>query len=307
MDKIIDILTPLLLLIAAGFASVRFDLLKREHIDGLGRFVISIGLPLMIFNAFATRSIHEAVQPAYLSAYAAASVCGFVFGWLYSKKSGHPPKLSALNGMAFGMANSGLIGMPLLTMAVGADKAGLFFAMNVLVEMLIVVPATLILLDMAQNSGISVAASFKKAFGNLFKNPIMLGLIFGLLVSLSGIKLPAAVMKTASLLASAASPLALFVIGAGLYGLAVRGRRKEMLKLGLLRTMMFPSLVVGFLLLLNVPRDVLFVGSLFSASAIPSTYGLFGRQHGYTQETSALLLTVTILSLLPVTLVLLMM
>lgn len=287
-----------------GYASLRFELLTREHVGGLGRFVIDVGLPVLIFNTVASRPVYEAVQPKYLAAYAAASVCGFLFGWLYSRKIGAVPTLAALNGMGFGMSNSGLIGFPMLSMAVGTEKAGVFFVMNVLVEMLLIIPTMLILLDLAKNSEMRLTAALQKAFLNLFKNPIMLGLMAGLLVSLSGITLPSPLMKTAAMLAGATSPLALFVIGAGLYGLVMKGRRTQILQLGLLRTAMFPLLVIGFLVLLDVPHDVLMIGALLGSAGIPSSYALFGRQHGHGQETSALLLAVTLMTLLPVTLAL---
>lgn len=306
METVLAVLFPLLLLVATGYAAVRFGLMTAQQVSGLGRFLVTVGLPLLIFRAFASRPLQETVQPTYLAAYAAASVCGFLFGWWYSRRLGKPPAMAALNGMGFGMANSGLIGFPLAAMAIGAERAGVFFAMNVLVEMLLVVPATLMLLDMARDGSLS-AASVRRAAANLFKNPIMLGMLAGLTVSLSGITVPQPLMKAVSLLADATSPLALFVIGASLFGLAVQGGRRAMLALAAIRTLMFPTLVVGFLLLFQVPREVLMAGALFGSAAVPSSYALFAAQHGHGPEASALLLAVTLLSLLPVTVVLLLM
>ena len=66
--------------------------------------------------------------------------------------------------------------------------------------------------DMPKKEGI------KKAFFNILTNPIIIGIIIGLLASLVRLQLPAILDKTVNSIAHTATPIALICIGAGFEG-----------------------------------------------------------------------------------------
>lgn len=305
MLAVFNIIAPIFFIIALGYMALRLSLLTREQISGLGSFVIRIGMPALIFNALTTRSIDEVVDVRYLIAYAMASVIGFAAGWYGTLRLSGNKKFAALNGMAFGMANSGFVGYPLLAMVLGNEKTGGFFAMNVLVEMVLVLPTMFILLDLADGKQKNIGATIKRIILNFFKNPMMLALFAGLIVAFAHIPVPQSIHKTAALLSAATSPLALFVIGAGLYGLVFEGRRSHMVWAAAIRMALFPILVSGCLWLSGASPEVVFAGTLFASAPVPSTYALFGRENGLGQQTAAIAMASTVLALLPITLVLL--
>lgn len=303
MSAIFNIILPVFLLIALGFALVRFEWLQRSHIDGIGQFLIRIGMPALIFHTISTRPIREMIDPVYLGGYTAASLFCFVAMWRFSRRRGQPPVLSVLNGLAGGMANSGFVGYPLLSMAIGSGAA-VFFAMNVLVENLLILPLMFILIDLAQDGSQSMGVMLKRIVLNLMKNPIILSLLVGLLVSFFGLPVPSVLAKITSMLSAATAPLALLVIGAGLFGLSVRGNVKELLLIASGCLLLMPLLTVLFLWLLGADRDTLYTGALLASVPTPSIYAVFGRLHGFGQQTAAVMLMTTLASVLPIFLVL---
>ncbi|MDO4433070.1 MAG: AEC family transporter [Alysiella sp.] len=304
MQAVLNIIAPVFAIIALGYAAVRFNLINREQTAGLGTFVIRIGMPALIFHALTARGLGATINNAYLLAYIVAAVLGFALGWFGTYKFTGNRAFAALNGMAFGMPNSGFIGYPLLAMVLGNEEAGGYFAMNVLVEMILVLPALFILLDLATGKNSNITTTLKRIIFNLLKNPMMLALLAGLLVSTSGIPMPIFIQKTTSLLAAATSPLALFVIGAGLYGLAFQSSNRHLLAIAAIRTTFFPLLVSGSLWLFGADKQTLFIGTLMSCAPIPTTYAIFAREHNLGAQTAAIALASTLLSLLPITLVL---
>lgn len=298
MAAIFNIILPVFLLIALGYAAMRFNLFTRGQIDGIGRFIMVVGMPSLVFNALATRPLSEVVDPVYLAGYGIGSAVSFAVMQRLCLRCGQPPVLSALNGLAAGMANSGFIGYPVLMMAVGGVAGG-FFAMNVLVESLVILPVMLVLIEIYRNGGGNWAEILRRIGAGLLRNPIVLALFSGLLVALTGTTLPAALTKTVATLAAAAAPLALFVIGASLFGLTVRGNMKDLLLGSMGKMVLMPASVVFFLWLFGADRDALFAGALLACAPTPSIYALFGRQYGYGGQTAGVMLLTTVVSAVP--------
>ena len=302
MLAILTITTPIFIIMAMGYFAVRFEFFTRDQLSGMGKFVIRVGLPMLVFSAIATRPIADVMNLTYLGGYALASLFSFLAGWGISKWRGQDGVLSALNGLGTGMSNTGFIGYPLLAMVIGAP-AGVFFAMNVLVENMLILPLMFILIDAAKGDT-NFAALLWRIAKNLLKNPIIMALMVALVFAVFGIPVPAVIDKVTSMLASASSPLALFVIGGGLYGLKVRGGLKDMAVITAGKLLMFPFLVVSCLWLLQADADTIFAGALLASVPMASMYPLFGQQYGFGRQTAAAMLVTTLLSFFSISLVL---
>lgn len=82
-------------------------------------------------------------------------------------------------------------------------------------------------------------AVIKRAFINILKNPIIIGIVAGLPFSMLGIKFPVIIDKTISSVAQTATPIALIVIGAGFEG------RKAVKKIK-------PTVIASFIKLIGI-------------------------------------------------------
>ncbi len=80
----------------------------------------------------------------------------------------------------------------------------------------------------------------------------MMAPILGMLVSASGISLPAAIITPMDMLAPSAAPVALFALGMSLSGLEVRRAGFDLAWLSLVKLIIHPLATWGLALLLNL-------------------------------------------------------
>ena len=138
----------------------------------------------------------------------------------------------------------------------------------------------------------------------LIKNPIMLAILTGTLLSAFGIGLPAPVLKTVDLFAAASAPVALFAIGASLVGLQVRGLGGDAGQIVIGKLLIHPLLVYfGFRLVGPVDPALKSTGIIMASMPMVSIYPLLGQRYGLGDMCAAALLISTMVSVLTITLV----
>ncbi len=81
----------------------------------------------------------------------------------------------------------------------------------------------------------------------LAKNPMIVAIVAGIVCSALDIHLPAFVESTIALVTTAASPVALFVIGGSLVGLRLEAQRTDIAAVALGKLIVHPMLVMGAL------------------------------------------------------------
>ena len=184
-------------------------------------------------------------------------------------------------------SNSGFIGYPIALQVLG-PPAAIALTLCVMIETLVMMPLVLVLGDSANNNGQGRLQVFGKALKNLCKTPIIIAIFAGLCLSLTGIELPAPALKAIDMLAMSSGPVALFVIGAGLVGLKIRGMRVDMARI-----------VTGKLILPMEP--VLQIAAVsFACSPMLSIYAVFGQRYGHEGLCAASLMIATSLSFITI-------
>lgn len=85
MLAIINITLPIFLLIAAGYLSVRFRLLEKSHMTGMGRYVLMVAFPSMIFHNLSSLSLSEVLIPSYLISCSLATIVMYMLSFVVAK------------------------------------------------------------------------------------------------------------------------------------------------------------------------------------------------------------------------------
>ena len=104
-------------------------------------------------------------------------------------------------------------------------------------------PITVALIHGGRGDGTSWTAQLREVASAVLKNPIVLGLLAGFLVNLSGLVLPGGIDRIVELMGNAAVPTALFAMGASLVATPARGDRAPALVLTVLKLVVHPLLV----------------------------------------------------------------
>ncbi|WFM71658.1 AEC family transporter [Halomonas sp. CKK8] len=304
MLEILAITLPIFLLIGAGFTAARTGLLSRDNMQGVGTFVMYLALPSLIIRALTEHPLAEVFNPTYLLAYGLGSLATFLLGLALSMGlRGKRLDAGAIHALGMSASNSGFIGYPVALMAIG-PPAAIFMALNMVVETLFIIPTALILAEASRQNGNGVGQVARQTLARLTRNPVLIGLLIGMLLALTGLRLPGPVARAVGMLADAAGPAALFTIGGMLHGLKVRGMAMDVGQVVLGKLLLHPLVVLGAFLLLPDPDPMLIAGAmLFACAPMISVYPLFGKQYGQGDTSAAGLMVSTLASFVTISLV----
>lgn len=303
MLEILAITLPIFLLIGAGFTAARTGLLSRDNMQGVGTFVMYLALPSLIIRALTEHPLAEVFNPTYLLAYGLGSLATFLLGLALSMGlRGKRLDAGAIHALGMSASNSGFIGYPVALMAIG-PPAAIFMALNMVVETLFIIPTALILAEASRQNGNGVGQVARQTLARLTRNPVLIGLLIGMLLALTGLRLPGPLARAVGMLADAAGPAALFTIGGMLHGLKVRGMAMDVGQVVLGKLLLHPLVVLGAFLLLPDPDPMLIAGAmLFACAPMISVYPLFGKQYGQGDTSAAGLMVSTLASFVTISL-----
>ncbi len=295
MTQIVSVTAPIYILIAVGFLAVRSGLLSKADNQGLGRFVLYFCVPPLLFRAFAQRKVGEVVNFPFLAAYATGSlVVLFAALWYARKLRGNTMPASAMQAMGMCSSNSAFVGYPIALQLLG-PTAGVALALCTLVENLLTMPLSLALAESGDRSRWHHALA--QSLKGLAKNPMIIGIVAGIVYSALDIHLPAFIESTIALVATAASPVALFVIGGSLVGLRLDGQRADITAVALGKLIVHPLAVMGALWLMPETDPTLATAAvIFAAMPMLSIYPVLGQKYGQAGFCAAALLLTTVLS-----------
>ncbi len=295
MLEVLAITTPIYLLIGLGYLAGRGGLFTATELRVLGRFVLMFSLPALLFDAVSRRTLEEVLNGAYLFAYATGSLAVLGLGTAWARwRRGAPISLAALQGMGMSSSNSGYVGFPILQQLLG-PAAGAVLALTMLVENLLVMPLALALADAGGHG--SVRRALVQSLEGLVRNPLVIAIAAGLVFALAGWRLPLPAARTVQILAAAASPVALFVIGGTLVGLRLEGVRGDILRVAFGKLVLHPLAVFAALALLPAIEPTLRFGALvLAAMPMLGIYPVLAQKHHHERFCAAALLTTTVLS-----------
>lgn len=310
MLDILAITGPIYITIALGFATTRLGLFSKSDMRVLGKFVVNLALPALLFNALAQRSLGEILNGRYLLVYAAGSLLALGLGWLWARRGARQDgTTSAYYAMGTACSNSGFVGYPIALLTLG-PVAGVMLGLNMMVENLLLIPLLLALAERGDGHGGAWHRALRQSLGNLLRNPMVLGLLAGLLVSLLGWQLPSPVARTVTLFAQASGALSLFVIGGALVGLQIQGLRRQVAQIVAGKLLLHPLAVLGVLLLCEAAgmlplEPAMRVGVVLTA-AMPmlGIYPILAQKHGQEGLAAAALLGATVVSFVSISVLL---
>ncbi|WCN00273.1 AEC family transporter [Acidovorax sp. GBBC 1281] len=212
MLSVLSITFPFFALVLCGYLAARAGALPQAAIPGLNAFVLFFALPCMLFRLGANTPIGQLLDPAVACLYI---LCGLA---LVGATVALTRARLGWNDAAFGalvaaFPNTGFMGVPLLVALLGASAAGPAI-LTMLVDMVLTTSLCIALsrLDGVGTHGVAVAV--RRALRGMASNPMPWAIALGAVASAFQWKLPGPLDQTVAMLAGAASPVALFTIGA---------------------------------------------------------------------------------------------
>ncbi|MCG8428199.1 MAG: AEC family transporter [Chromatiales bacterium] len=266
--SVLTITAPIFALIALGYLVVSMGWVTREANRGMGAFVIYCALPALIFRALSGQSIEKVLNFHYLAGFGIGSLAALLlgFGIAYSVRQ-KPLDSAAFQGLGGSMANSGFIGYAIVIQLFGAI-AVIGVALSMLIDLLLLVPITIGLAELAQHQSASARHAVSQAFKRTITNPLVIAIAAGLIASLFNWQLTGPAKKVLDILADSAAAVSLFVIGGTLVGQTLRGQLKDIAQMTSVKLIGQP-VAVAFAIWLLPPFDPTFQATAIILAAMP--------------------------------------
>jgi predicted permease len=207
---------PFFAVIGLGYVSGRARFFSVEATAYLTRFVFYFALSAMLFGFAANLDIGAVFSWPFVLAYTLATTVVWlvVAGVALVRRTSR--EVAVFEAHAGVIGNVGFLGIPMLSLLLGPDAVGP--VLLVLAVDLIVFSSLLTMLVTGLRAGRVGLQTFGILAVGLAKNPMIVSVALGILWGTTGLTLPGPVNEFLTLLGAAATPCALFAIGASLAG-----------------------------------------------------------------------------------------
>ncbi|MFK7876410.1 MAG: AEC family transporter [Paracoccaceae bacterium] len=293
---------PFFALIALGYWAGRTRFFTQEATAYLTKFVFYFALSAMIFRFAANLELADVWDPQLLIGYlwGTAFVYGIATGVAFLR--GLNVEEAAIEAQCAAIGNIGFLGIPMLSLLMGERAVGIIMMM--LAVDLIVFSSLIVILITGGRDG-RMSLSILKTVGlGLLRNPMIVAIALGFIVSSFQVPIPDPVNEFLAILGGAATPGALFAIGASL---ATKSAERVVVAgwLSFAKLVLHPALVaIGLLWLF--PVDPYTAAVAIAASSLPVAGNIYMLAQHYgvaPQRVSAAILVSTTVSIATVTVV----
>ena len=276
MLAILAVTFPFFALVLCGYGATRRGMLPLLAIPGLNSFVLFFALPCMLYRFGASTPIAQLLNPSLMAVYLLCALLMVGLTVWVTRRGRIGWNDAAFGALVVAFPNTGFMGVPLLVALLGAPAAGPAIV-TITIDMVLTSSLCIALsrLDGAGAQGAGRAA--RLALKGVVANPLPWAIVLGALASGFGVALPGPIQATVGLLADAASPVALFTIGAVLarsqMNSAAPTPLAEVLPVVALKLVLHPLLVGGVglaAIAMGLPLERFALTVIVLVAALPS-------------------------------------
>ena len=197
--------------ILIGYVVGRFGVLGEHAPFVMSRLVYFVLSPALLFTVLADADVHVLFSSLLAVSLITALICCLLFAGIALLVLRRKLPEAIIGSLASGYVNANNIGIPVAVYVLGNPA---YSAPVILIQLLILAPISLTILDITTSGH----ASIWKTFSRPFTNPILIGSALGTVLAVTGIQLPDAVMEPFRIVGAAAVPLVLIAFGMSLHG-----------------------------------------------------------------------------------------
>lgn len=273
----LSLAAPLFLLVGVGYAVMRLGRWPADFSEALAQFVFSVALPAMLFRMMSDLSRLPPVDARLLIAFFGSCLIVFAIGRLLAR---YAFRLDGVAGSVFALggvfSNNVLLGLPLAKATLG-DAAVPAVALVLVFNALILWTLVTVSVEWSRHGSFTLRG-FALTAKSVATNPIVAAIVSGSLFGFAGLRIPGIVDAPLAMIAEAAAPMSLIVLGMGLAEYGVRDGWRQSVTICALKLVLQPLVVWTLARAIGLPsletRVVVLLGSL----AVGANVYLMSRQ-----------------------------
>ena len=287
---------PIFLVMLLGYILKNVHMLAEDFVTTANTLNFKVTLPVLLFLDISTANIRDVWDGSYVLFCSGVTTLCFFTIWGLSKLLIKKKELIGAFVQASFRSSAAVLGIAFIQNMYGSS--GMAPLMIVGTVPLYNIYSVLVLTFEARRDDEEIDTSrLTSAIKNIITNPIILGILAGLVVSVSGITFPVMVNKTLSSIASLATPLALIALGAGFEGKGALSKIKPTMVASFIKLLLQPAIILPFAIICGFEQEKLVAILIMLAS--PTTVSCYIMAKNMNNDgtlTSSIIVMTTFLS-----------
>jgi predicted permease len=285
VDALIGTAVPILFLIGTGFLSRKIGILKQGDERVLSAYVYFFALPALFFIDLSETSFVAETVSFIFAGITPIFVVVAIYVLLYavfrfSKNTLYLLTLSTVFGsLAF-------FGIPFISFAFPSQQSEQLATLAAATIGITAIAVSITTLEFYRLKESPKTEGLKQVAKGLSRNPLIISILLGILVSVVGVQVPSPVATFLHMLGGTTSAVAIFMLGAFLYGKKYANLKKAF-GLSLLRIVFLPTLVLAILTLFNLPSMEHSVLVLMHGMPVAVSLSVLSQRYNFFKETIA--------------------
>ena len=297
MDNLIfclNVTVPIFLTLLLGYFFRRIGLFDETFVNRMKKFVFVIPLPVLLFQDIAKIDIYEAWYPKMVLFCFAITSLSIMISVLLSRFL-HPSDIQGEFIQASYRSSAAILGIAIIQNLYG--NAGMAPLMIIGSVPLYNVMAVITLSLFAPDGGKLDTAKLIRTLKGIATNPIILGILTGMVWSLLHLPIPTILNTAVDNLGKTATPLGLMAMGGALKFGKAFARPKPLIACSFLKLVGYEAVFLPLAVLLGFSHDMLVAIIIMLGSATTVSCYIMAKNMDYDGDfTSGVVMTTTLLS-----------
>ncbi|WP_138934387.1 AEC family transporter [Roseovarius arcticus] len=299
MSALLDVVLPVFVVIGAGYLVVWLGWFAQSGVDGLIQFTQNFAIPCLLFTAISQLDLGDNFNAPLLFSFYAGALAGFTLGTFGARLIfGRSWEEAIAIGFCCLFSNSVLMGLPITERAYGASALEANFAIIAL-HSPFCYAVGITAMEITRARGVAPFAVARKVLTAMFSNALILGILLGVIVNMSGLAVPGPLQSGLDLIARAALPAALFGLGGVLVQYRPEGDLRVIAMVCVIALCVHPAITFALGMLFSLPDNAMRSAVITGAMAPGVNAYIFANMYGVARRVAAsAVLIATALSIL---------
>ncbi|MDT0602510.1 AEC family transporter [Thalassotalea castellviae] len=298
LDIAFSVTSPIFIIISLGAWLNHIKFINEEFIRIASKIIFNIGLPIMLFTNTASHDFNKLINLTHLAIILATTIIVFIVSQLTASQFIENKRDKGVFVQGAFRGNLIILGLAFCSSAYG-EKG---IAIATLPMAIIIIVYNLLSIYTLNASLLTQSFSLKKSIDDIIKNPLIIGIVAGLLVNSTKLPIPNVIMKSSHYLSQMTLPLALLAIGGSLNFLQMKENLKPAIAASVFKIVLSPIIMITLLLLFPIEKTA--AGVLFFLAASPTATASFimvKAMNGNSDLAAKIIILSTFVSIITVT------
>ena len=285
---------PVFLVMVLGYFLRRIGMLNQAFCDVGDKFVFQVALPVLLFCDIMEMDLAADFDWTFVLFCAIATTVMFFGVWGAARLFLKDKSLVGAFSQAAARSSAAILGVAFVENMYG--NSGMVPMMIVAAVPLFNIYSVIILTFSAAGEQ-GREGAVKRACINVCKNPIIIGILLGLIASLIQLELPAILDKTLSNVSALATPLALLIVGANFQGKKALAKVKPTAWATAIKLVILPAVFLPIAIALGIRESALVAVLIMTGSPTTVSCYIMAKNMGNDEVlTASIVVSATLLS-----------